>query len=41
MEALINLQEKYERELKELKDGVAAKREKYEETLRKRGEAVE
>jgi len=41
MEAFIKLQEKYERELKELKDGVAAEREKYEEALRKRDEAAD
>lgn len=41
MEAFIKLQEKYERELKEIKDGVAAERENYEEALRKRDEAAE
>ena len=40
-EALIKLQEKYERELKELKDGVAAERGKYEKALQKRDEAAE
>ena len=41
MEAFIKLQEKYEREVKELKDSVAAERERYEGALRKRDEAAE
>lgn len=41
MEKFAKLQEKYEREVRELKDGVAAEREKYEEALRKRDEAAE
>jgi len=41
IETFIKLQEKYERKVKELKDGVAAEREKYEEALRKRDKAAE
>jgi len=41
MEAFNKLQEKYERELKELRDGIEAEREKYEEALRKRDEAAD
>lgn len=41
MEEFAKLQEKYEREVRELKDDVVAEREKYEEVLRKRDEVAE
>lgn len=40
MGAFIQLQEKYERDVKGLKDNAAADRERYEEALRKRDEAA-
>ncbi|KAE8445207.1 hypothetical protein EG329_013579 [Mollisiaceae sp. DMI_Dod_QoI] len=41
MKELAKLKERYDRELKEIKDGVAVEREEFQEALRKRDEAAE